>query len=153
MMSRRQLLLGGLGTAALAALGLGTFGRGAIEAEIAAHVRRRLSFLTLDDTGLRRFAADQVAVLLAKRPTVNRLKYHFLSHIAPSFTRYLRSTETRSRLEQTIDAFASTYLMSSDFFQNGADESETVHYVSFYDPLLACGNPFARAAIDRTATA
>jgi hypothetical protein len=153
MISRRQLLLGGLGTTALAALGLGAFGRGAIEAEIASHVRGRLGFLTLDDAGLRRFATDQVAALLAKRPTMNRLKYHFLSHVAPSFTRYLRSSETRSRLERTVDAFASTYLMSSDFFQNGADESEPVHYVSFYDPLLACGNPFARAALDRTGNA
>ncbi len=39
----------------------------------------------------------------------------------------------------------SHYLISSDFFQNGADESKTVRYVAIYNPYLsACRNPFAR---------
>ena len=153
MIKRRQFLLGGLGIAAAAALGLAGLGRPAIEAEIVAGIRKRLPFLTLDDTGLHAFAQDQVATLLAKRPTLNRLKYHFMSHVAPSFTRYLRSTDTRTRLEQTLDNFTSTYLLSSDFFINGSDESEPVRYLAFYDPLLACGNPFARPALDTPAKA
>jgi hypothetical protein len=39
---------------------------------------------------------------------------------------------------------------SSDFFKNGADESRTVRYIGNYDPLIACGNPFAGAAISCT---
>jgi len=39
----------------------------------------------------------------------------------------------------------SRFLLSSDFFQSGADESSTVHYVAFYDPYVtACRNPLAR---------
>jgi len=37
------------------------------------------------------------------------------------------------------------FLLSNDFFQNGADESRAMHYVAFYDPYVtACRNPFAR---------
>lgn len=37
------------------------------------------------------------------------------------------------------------FLLSNDFFQNGADESRPMHYVTLYDPYVtACRNPFAR---------
>jgi hypothetical protein len=42
------------------------------------------------------------------------------------------------------DGFASTYLLSSDFFVNGADAGQLVRYLRLYDPVRACGNPFAR---------
>jgi hypothetical protein len=36
------------------------------------------------------------------------------------------------------------YLLSTDFFRHGADESRTVRYVGFYDPdNTPCGNPLA----------
>jgi len=153
MITRRKLLVGALGMAGLAALGFAG-GRLGIEAEIAAGIRQRLGFLKLDEAGVHAFAVDQVNTLLAKRPTLNRLKYHFLSTVAPSFTRYERATVKRSRLEQMMDTFASTYLLSTDFFSRGADESRVVKYVAYYDPMLACGNPFARPATgDRAAAA
>lgn len=35
------------------------------------------------------------------------------------------------------------FLASTDFFQNGADESRPLRYVAFYDPYVsACYNPF-----------
>lgn len=148
MIKRRRILLGGLGIAAAAGLGVLGFGRVATESEIASAVRRRLSFLRLDEAGLRSFAKDQVSVLLAKRPTWNRMKYHFLSVFTKSFTRYDHSNDKRSRIERLEDGFAATYLLSSDFFLNGADESRTVEYVAFYDPLRACGNPFARSPVE-----
>jgi hypothetical protein len=37
------------------------------------------------------------------------------------------------------------FLLSSDFFQNGASEQRTVKYVAFYDPYRSvCSNPLAR---------
>jgi hypothetical protein len=34
------------------------------------------------------------------------------------------------------------YLMSTDFFRHGADESRRIHYVGFFDPYLTpCHNP------------
>ncbi|MCP4039086.1 MAG: hypothetical protein GY944_28145 [bacterium] len=43
------------------------------------------------------------------------------------------------------------FLASTDFFQNGADESRPLRYVRYYDPYLsACYNPFA--AVDTPLT-
>ena len=148
MMTRRGFLIGGLVAVAVAGLGIVAFGRSAAQTHIANEVRRRLSFLKLDEAGLQQFAHDQVSVLLAKRPTWNRLKYHFLNVFTKSFSKYDRSSDTRTRSQRTTDAFASTYLLSSDFFRNGADVSQTVLYVSFYDPMVPCGNPFARLSIE-----
>lgn len=37
------------------------------------------------------------------------------------------------------------FLLSNDFFQNGADESRTLRYLALYNPYVnACRNPFAR---------
>ena len=56
--------------------------------------------------------------------------------------RWLRPGHAVRRLE---DSVVSLYLLSTDFFQNGADEQRAVAYLSFYDPYsIACGNPFAR---------
>jgi hypothetical protein len=79
MIRRRQFLLGTLAVVAVSGLAVVGFGRMAGEAEIVSLVRRRLSFLRLDDAGLHAFARDQTGALLAKRPTWNRMKYHFLS--------------------------------------------------------------------------
>jgi hypothetical protein len=147
MSTRRRFLLGGLAVVVVAGVGVIGFGPGAAESRIVAVVRRKLSFLQLDEKGLHAFAKDQVSALLAKRPTWNRLKYHYLSMFAKQFTRYNRSNDKRTRVERMEDNFASTYLLSSDFFLNGADESRIVEYVSFYDPLRACGNPFWRPAV------
>ncbi len=149
-MERRTFLLGGLGVAVVA--GLGVLGAGpAAEAQIASLVRRRLGFLKLDEAGLKQFSKDQVSALLAKRPTWNRWKYHFLVLFTKSFTQYGTSNDTRTRLQRTADSFATTYLLSSDFFVNGADESRTIEYTGLYDPLRPCSSPFARPPLDRPA--
>jgi hypothetical protein len=153
MIDRRRFLLGGLGLAGVAAAGVWGFGRMGLEARIVSMLRRRLDYLHLDPAGLQAFARDQVSGLLNKKiPTWNRLRYHFLSAVAPSFTRYFRSADTRSRASRTEDSMISTYLLSSDFFIHGADESRLVRYVGFYDPLIPCGNPFARPPVDPATT-
>lgn len=44
------------------------------------------------------------------------------------------------RLEDNI---VSMYLMSTDFFQDGADSKRRIQYLSFYDPYVSvCRNPF-----------
>jgi hypothetical protein len=45
------------------------------------------------------------------------------------------------------ERIASMYLMSTDFFQNGHDESKVVRYIEFYEPFVKihpCSTPFAR---------
>jgi hypothetical protein len=147
MVKRRGLLLGGLGIAAVAALGV--WGADiATESEIVSGVRRRLSFLRFDDAGLHSFAKDHIRVMLAKRPSWYRWKYHFHTLFAKPVARWGMSTDKRSRRERLEDYFATLYLLSSDFFVKGADESRIIQYVSLYDPMRACGNPFARPVAD-----
>lgn len=77
-------------------------------------LRAHFSYLTLDPAGVERYFADYQ-------------KYRGLSRHAPL------SGDACTR-----------YLMSTDFFRHGADESKTVHYVGFYDPdHTPCNNPLA----------
>ena len=148
MNGRRKFLLGSVTVIAVAGLGVWGFGGSAAAAEIAKLIRDRLGFLKLDEAGLHAFAHDQATALLAKRPTVARLKYHFTSmFLSKTSSRYNRSFDTRSRKERMADNLAQTYLLSSDFFTHGADESRTVKYVELYDPMRPCGNPFARSVM------
>jgi hypothetical protein len=148
MIKRRRFLKVGLGVAALAALGVWGVDI-ASEAEIASAVRRRLGFLRLDEAGLHSFAKDYVRALLAKRPSWYRWKYHFQSLFRKPGVRWGLSTDTRSRRERLEDNLATLYLLSSDLFVNGADESRVVQYVGLYDPMHPCGSPFARPVFDR----
>ncbi|MEO0477467.1 MAG: hypothetical protein AAF085_16105, partial [Planctomycetota bacterium] len=46
--------------------------------------------------------------------------------------------------QDTMDALAMRFLMSTDFFLNGADESRPINYVMFYHPYRSpCWNPLA----------
>ena len=42
------------------------------------------------------------------------------------------------------DRITTQFLISSDFFANGADTSRRVTYLGYYDPMIACKNPFYR---------
>ena len=143
-MKRRQFLLGGLGFFALAGLGVWGFGRQGIESAIVRILRKRLDFLRLDETGLHAFAKDQATKIIDKRVTMARLRYHLLANVGPTFRRFQRSNIKRSRVEQMEDIVVTTYLLSSDFFVNGSDETRLVKYRGYYDPMVPCGNPFAR---------
>jgi hypothetical protein len=148
MMKRRKFLLGGLGVVGLTGLGIWGFGRFGIESVIVSVLRRRLDYLQLDEAGLHAFAKDQTTKIINKRVSMGRLRYHVLSAVGSSFQRYQRSTVQRSRIEQGEDLLVSTYLLSSDFFTHGSDETRTVGYVAYYDPMRPCGNPFARFAAE-----
>ena len=154
MINRRRLILGGLGVAGVAGLGAWGLGHWGLHREIVSVLHRRLSFLKLEEEGVRAFARDQTAAAFNKKiPSVARLRYHFLSTGAPSSKRFYRSSDQRSRVARLEDTLISNYLLSSDFFSNGADESRTIKYVAYYDPMRGCQNPFARPAVDPRATA
>jgi hypothetical protein len=150
MMERRTFLLGGAGLALIA--GAGVWGADVFsQRQIIAGVRRKLSFLQLDDTGLHAFAKDYINSMLAKRPSWYRWKVHFHSLFAkPAAARWGISNDKRSKHEKLDDYLATLFLLSSDFFVKGADETQPVGYVNLYDPLRACGNPFARPPPDPT---
>jgi hypothetical protein len=148
VISRRRLIVGGLGAVGAAGLGAWGLGRLGFQLEVASILRRRLGFLKLDDGGIRAFAKDQTRATFGKKiPTWNRLRYHLQSSVAPSFKRFHRSADTRSRMGGFEDALVATYLLSSDFFWNRSDESRSVNYVAYYDPIRPCSNPFARPVV------
>ena len=56
---------------------------------------------------------------------------------------YLADT-ARVRRGERIEAVGSRFLLSTDFFQHGGDESRALRYVAYFDPYRSpCYNPLA----------
>lgn len=142
-MKRRVFILSG--AAAAAAVIAWQAVAASDEDTIAMVVRRRLDYLKLDPDGLRRFARD-----IAAQHVISSAKVHLLSGIAPLYTRYELSSGNNSLaylLRHGEDRIVASYLISSDFFIKGADESRVVQYLGMLDSRRACGNPFARPPV------
>lgn len=81
-------------------------------------------------------------------PLARELRHHFsylsiepdvLEAFVRDFERHRGPWQARS--EATPNA---RFLASTDFFQNGADETRPLRYVTYYDPYVSpCYNPFA----------
>jgi len=107
-------------------------------------LRERLNFLDIRDADLVAFAHDyQRRELTEKAEVVDRLGpigavYRFYDR--------LNNSHMVDELRDFEDYTANLFLLSSDFFWHGADESRTVSYLSLYGTVeTACGqNPFAR---------
>ncbi len=148
MWARRRFLLvaGGASLVSAAAVGGWRYVTASDADAIVAVLRRRLHFLRLEEPGLHAFATD-----LAARGLVSSSRLHLLGAAGPLYANLPvpsgRST-LWSGLQHGEERVVSLYLLSSDFFSNGADEMRPVAYRAFYDPLgdpRACVNPFARA--------
>ena len=144
MFSRRQFLLAAT-VGGIAALTPWRFSRGSEEDAVIAVLRKRLDYLMLDELGLRAYARD-----LVDRQIVSSTKLRFIEVAAPIYT-HLDVSSYENGLSQVVrhgeERVASLYLLSSDFFLEGADETRIVRYRSYYDPIhqpRACKNPFAR---------
>jgi hypothetical protein len=83
-------------------------------------LRQKLDYLKFSDSDLTTFARDfhargdaQLKRLATEKPT------------------------------ESADGLTVQFLLSTDFFLNGADESRSVSYRTYYDPYDGCSNPFA----------
>ena len=109
---------------------------------VVAILKRRVGYLRVEPGTFRTFAKDYVEFRKEYERELTvlsavSLPLQFLSPYA-----WLRRGHAFRRLEDNV---VSRYLLSTDFFQNGANESRLVTYLSFYDPYTAvCRNPFAR---------
>jgi hypothetical protein len=139
LIKRRALLLGSLAGACVVA-GL-RFAFSSETASIAAILHKRLDYLKLDEAGVRRFAAD-----LASLHAISSSRLRMISALGPVYARsdLMQHTFLSTGIHHGEERVVTSYLLSSDFFSNGSDESKTVNYLGLYDPLRACGNPFAR---------
>jgi hypothetical protein len=138
-MKRRYFIAAGL--AAVAGTLAVRFKLSTAETAIAKVVRKRLGYLDLDDAGVRQFARD-----LASRHSISGGRLKAMDIAGPLYTGFgfSHSNRIENAVRHGEERITSLYLMSSDFFVNGFDESRTVQYLSYYDPLVACNNPFAR---------
>jgi hypothetical protein len=102
---------------------------------------KKLNYLKLDEAGVRQFASD-----LAARKDISSLRLHIIDAADGLYTHHSLAADNRVGLgiRHGEDRVVTQYLMSSDFFIKGADKDRTVSYLGYYDPLVACNNPFAR---------
>jgi hypothetical protein len=103
-------------------------------------LRKRLHYLKLDEEGMQRFALD-----LSESKQVSTRKLRFIPAIGAL---YDHLPDSRNFLLDAIrhgeERVVSSFLLSSDFFTHGSDDSRVINYLGMYDPLRACGTPFAR---------
>jgi hypothetical protein len=139
---RRTFLLASAG-ALVGTLGI-RFGFSSDSAAIAKIIRKRLPYLKIDDEGLRQFASDSVRQKLAKSLRIRTIDaagdLYFRVTLSPG-------SNLGDKIRHTEDRVVTQFLLSSDFFINKADTNRTVRYVAYYDPMVACGNPFARPVV------
>jgi len=139
--TRRKLIGAGIIVAAAGFAGW-RFKRSTVEEAVIIIIKGRLDYLKLEETGIRTFARE-----LAERNAINPGKLRATSALGSLYMSLSRST-THTFLGKALlhgeERVTTLYLLSSDFFRNGADVSKVVNYVRYYDPTFACGNPFAR---------
>lgn len=128
MKRRTFLTLAGIGTS-LAAFASVRFLTSPFENTAADCIRRELSFLKLDEEGLLKFAnaygkdKDKKFKLMIKGYSLFRI-----------------DSEQSGKIHNMV----SNYLLSTDFFQNGMDETRVIKYVGMYDPYTRpCSHPFS----------
>ena len=102
-------------------------------------LRRRLDYLDLDGEGVDRFTQDVQAVLAKIQVSPEgRLLEPEMPVIEGIFFQFQNGA-----IRLAEDTVVRKYLLSSDFFWNGADESRTVRYLGWFDEYAPCVNPFA----------
>lgn len=140
---RRRTFLYGSAAVLVAAAGV-RFGLSNDRVAIAKIIRKRLPYLRIDEEGLQRFASDGVQQKLAKS-----LRVRTIDAVGALYFHVTLSPENRlsDKIRHTEDRVVTQFLLSSDFFANNADKNRIIRYVGYYDPMLACSNPFARRVI------
>jgi hypothetical protein len=141
-MKRRTFVLAAVGT--LSGLAWLSYGMTPEEA-IVMVIRKRLNYLKLESEGLKKFAQDTIA-----KHALSSGRIHLLAAIRPVYERTELSSGTNYLaylLRHGEDRIVSSYLISTDFFVNGADDTRTVQYLGLIDSRRACGNPFARLVV------
>jgi hypothetical protein len=145
MWTRRRMLLATL--AGFGGLAAGRLAVADARSAIIMVLRKRLWFLQLDEEGVQQFATD-----LAELAVVSEPKLKMIQATAPLYRRidFTGRHSVAMTLRHGEERIVSAYLLASDFFHNGADETKVVRYLRLYQPaknLDACSAPFSRPLI------
>jgi len=135
-------LAGGLALAFAGAYSLWWSGFGDPRSVVVAILLRRLGFLRIDEEVFREFAGDYLRTRSEYEGRLSLLSIAALPLTRVTPYRLLPMGHPLRRLEDNV---VTRFLMSTDFFQHGADEARPISYVGFYDPLRTpCRNFVAR---------
>ena len=117
--------------------GLAWFNRNRItrlqSSDIESYLRQNFSYLSLD----------------VSEQDFEKFYHSFTEHYGqiPRLQWHLFRGRDRTKFDRTMDELATTFLLSTDFFLNGADENKKVRYITLYNPYASpCWNPISTAA-------
>ncbi len=114
---------------------------------VAAILKKKLHYLDLDAEGVKRFASDiQPHIAPRVRSNLAWLQLGLPVYSGIDYTRRWGREKWYRKVEWKL---ITQYLMSTDFFQNDANESRKIRYLMYYDPYSRpCANPFPRFDFD-----
>lgn len=106
---------------------------------------KRLSYLKWDKTEVMIFIQDFMANIDNKIYIQNKLnKFSFLYPLY-NYTNLLDKTPFASKIRSFEEKVVTNFLLSTNFFREGADETKPVKYLFYYDPYKApCQNPLVK---------
>lgn len=143
--SRRAFVRWGLATGGLAMLGTWAWWRRDAADLVVAILERRVGFLRVDRATFRTFAQSYIQSIPRHEPRLS------IASMIAGPLQWVRPHQWGGGVGESFrrldDSVVSTYLLSTDFFDHGADEARDVSYLEFFDPGAGvCRNPFARQA-------
>lgn len=104
-------------------------------------LKRRVGYLKVEDGVFEKFADEYVEYKSSYRGKLEKVSLISVPYAYVSAYQFLPMGHPLRRMEDNV---VTKFLMSTDFFARGADESRTLRYLSFYDPRSApCRNPLA----------
>ena len=140
--SRRRFLAGALGGIAVlfaAPYAVYHWRYGKASRVVEAILKRRVGYLNVDPKSFEHFAGEYVHYKRKHMAQLARLSAIALPFTYVTLYRWLPMGHPLRRLEDNV---VTKYLLSTDFFVHGADESRRIEYLSFYEPHKApCRNP------------
>lgn len=139
--SRRQFLFAGAASGLAALVGYSAWRWGKPRNIVVAILQNSVGHLQVDPDTFWTFANDYLKYKASYEQTLSRAAPFLLPLWLFNPYKWLQQGNALRRLTDNV---VSTYLLSTDFFQNGADERRPVNYISFYDVYVTpCRNPFA----------
>jgi hypothetical protein len=107
---------------------------------IVAVLHKCLGYLKLDERGVVRFADDLIA-----RDIVSGPRLEIIGAAGPLYTHLSMAAHNivYDGIRHGEERIITYYLLSTDFFSAGQNETRVIQYLGFYDPLRTCGTPFA----------